>query len=775
MNLRYFILIFLLFSVSVFAQNPKKLYKNGNKLIETNQFEEAIFQYSKAIDINSQYSDAYIARAKAYEKTDKLELAAKDYAKAAELNPKIVDYYFLAGKTYYKIKDYNNALKYLSETVILDKNHFQAYQYKSFAHIKLGQYKNAIVTIDNALDIKPSFLGYYAKAIAYDSLQSYPLAIENYKKAIELKPESRKAYFAITKVYTKSGNFQKALEYANISVRKFPNAPEVYKNRSVVYYNLGQYPNAINDLSKLETLTNDPQQILFIRGIYYFKYKLFQNAKSDFTQFIALSHDNYYALYWRARCNEEILENSAAAKDYKTYIYLCKQNNNTATTNYKDAEKRLYKLNKEDVSPVIIIDTPQIIKPDYIAVVNNAKVITIAGKINDKSDIEYLKINNEDVKLNNNKFLYTINIEDVALITITASDVYHNTTVAEYKIAYVEDTPPVVNILSPYADDNNEIYLNSNDNNLFVEGFVKDNSKIKDIFIDSVRATFNNTELNPHFTASVNIKNRNTITVKVVDLYNNTTVAVYTLNKEGILISKNNPMGKTWVVFIENSNYNTLASLEGPQKDVNLIKSTFSEYEIHNFIHKKDMTKEEMNHFFSIELRDLVKKNNVNSLVIWYAGHGKYINKTGYWIPVDAKRDDEFSYFSINALKADIQIFNSFLTHILVVTDACESGSAFYLATRSANKQPECDDANATQFKSAQVFSSTGYELAADNSMFTRIFAKTLQYNENACIPIETIVNKVTETMAQEQKQKPKFGKIKGLDDENGTFFFIKK
>jgi tetratricopeptide (TPR) repeat protein len=775
MNLKYLILIFLLFSVSIFAQNPKKLYKNGNKLIETNQFEEAIFQYSKAVDINPQYSEAYIARAEAYKKINRIDLAAKDYAKAAELNPNIVDYYFLAGKAYYKIKDYDNALKYLSETVILDKNYFQAYQYKSFAHIKSKQYKEAVVSINKALDIKPSFLGYYAKAIAYDSLKSYPLAIDNYKKALELKPESRKAYFALTKVYIKSNNFQKALELANITVRKFPNAPESYKNRSKVYYHLSKYPNAINDLSKLETLINDQQQILFKRGIYYFKYKQFQNAKSDFTQFIALSHDNYYALYWRARCNEAIFEQNDAVKDYKTFIYLSEQNNAITTNNYKDAVNRLYKLNKENNPPVIVIDTPKIIKPNYLTVINNADVITIKGKVNDKSKIEYLKINGENVVLNDNNFSYDINISNLALVTVTASDVYNNTAVAEYKLANIENTPPVVNILSPYADDDNEIYLNSSDNNLFVEGFIKDNSKIKGVFIDSVRATFNNTENNPHFTASVNIKNKKIITVKVTDIYNNTTTAVYTLNREGILISENNPMGKTWFVFIENSNYNTLASLDGPQKDVNLIKSTLSEYEIHNFIHKKNMTKEEMNHFFSIELRDLVKKNNINSLVIWYAGHGKYINKTGYWIPVDAKQDDEFSYFSINTLKAEIQTFNSFLTHILVVTDACESGNAFYLATRSINKHPKCNDAQATQFKSAQVFSSTGYELAADNSMFTRIFAKTLQYNENTCIPIENIVNKVTETMAQEQKQKPKFGKIKGLDDENGTFFFIRK
>ena len=67
-------------------------------------------------------------------------------------------------------------------------------------------------------------------------------------------------------------------------------------------------------------------------------------------------------------------------------------------------------------------------------------------------------------------------------------------------------------------------------------------------------------------------------------------------------------------------------------------------------INKKNMSKKQLERFFSIELRDLVRSNRVNSLLVWYAGHGKFINETGYWVPTDAKRDDEFTYFNINNL-----------------------------------------------------------------------------------------------------------------------------
>ena len=47
--------------------------------------------------------------------------------------------------------------------------------------------------------------------------------------------------------------------------------------------------------------------------------------------------------------------------------------------------------------------------------------------------------------------------------------------------------------------------------------------------------------------------------------------------------------------------------------------------------------------------------------------------------------------------------------------------------------------------------------------------------NKNACIPIETVVKSVTAAVATAKGQKPKFGKIQGLEDMNGTFFFITK
>ena len=187
------------------------------------------------------------------------------------------------------------------------------------------------------------------------------------------------------------------------------------------------------------------------------------------------------------------------------------------------------------------------------------------------------------------------------------------------------------------------------------------------------------------------------------------------------------------------------------------------------------MSKQDLERFFAIELRDLIRSNRVNSVLVWYAGHGKYINETGYWIPTDANRDDEFTYFNVNALKASMQSYPDFVNHTLVITDACESGASFYQAMRSEPVVRDCNDWEATRFKSSQVFTSAGYELAVDDSQFTRTFANVLANSPDNCVPIESIVLKVTSAVVNTNQQKPLFGKIAGLEDEDGTFFFIPK
>jgi hypothetical protein len=261
----------------------------------------------------------------------------------------------------------------------------------------------------------------------------------------------------------------------------------------------------------------------------------------------------------------------------------------------------------------------------------------------------------------------------------------------------------------------------------------------------------------------------------VKDVYGNEQQKSYYINRKANENLLQNPMGTTWVVFIENSNYASYSSLEGPKKDLEKIKKAFVPYKIDNFIVKSDLTKEQMEKFFAIELRNLLRISQVNSLIIWYAGHGKFINENGYWIPVNASRTDEYTYFQITNLKGYISTYK-FLKHVLVVSDACETGAAFCENNINNIKDPgDCFKSKASQKRSAQVFTSSNTESSADESVFADSFANVLSGNTESCISIEKLVKKVGESVQKIQNQKPTFGIIPGITDENGSFYFMRK
>lgn len=772
------IVMILLVCIPVMSQSPKKLFGNAEKLLKENKVDEAIEQLNLAIQGDEKFLDAYLLRASALEKTAKFDLAVKDYEKSTQLDAKSPDNFYNTGRLYFKLEDYKTALRFLNEAFFLDSKHQAALQYKIFTLIKLSDFQNAIVDCNKAIALnKKNHVIFYSKGVALDSLNDYNNAEQEYQNAINLNAEYVKAYNALVRVKLKKGNIEEAFALANKAVEKFPNDVDVYLTRSIIYRQRTDYGNAINDLTKALNIQPDDKEILLTRGQYYGKFNQYQNAVSDFSRLITLDPASYKAYLWRASANEELMKTPEAIADYEKFMALTTGNNSQNITR-NDVEKKLFELKRENQPPQITF-TDSIVGKDKIYLRRDAGNFKLSGIISDASNIKLLKVNDKVTQPGKNeKGQYTFNLDitiDTKDVAVEAIDVYDNIAVARYSVFPVEIDAPMVSFITPFATDNGIIYLNSADPQLYFEGVIADESPIKSLTIDGQPVAFQTDKINPTFSGTMNMQDKQSITIVATDIYRNTSSKTYQLNREAVNISQNNPMGKTWVVFIENSNYESFASIEGPTKDVVSMKTALANYQIHNIIHKKDMNKKDMEKFFSLELRDLVRANNVNSLLVWYAGHGKFINETGYWIPVDAKRDDEFTYFPINSLKAGMQAYSKYITHVLVVTDACESGPSFYQAMRSAPTEKQCGDWNAAKFKSSQVFSSAGYELASDDSKFTKTFAKSLQFNSNTCIPIETIVIKVTEAVGQVGKQRPQFGKIQGFEDEDGTFFFMKK
>ncbi len=772
------LIVSLLLSMNVKGQSAKRHYKAGEDFIESKKFEFAIDEFTKAIEIDPDYTKAYIERGKLYDKAGNKDAAIEDFSKAVVFEPKNKELFYFLGKCYNEAGKYNLALGALNRASKLAKRELLPYQEKIKTLLALERFERAREVADTALVIKDNSLNNYYMGVISVKLEEFDKAEKFFNKSISKSRYFVAARLDLADLCRNREQLDKAMIHCNYVLNLDKRNIRAYHIRSDLYVKELEYPNGINDISRIIILDTDNPKWYALRGSYYQQFNQHLNAVNDYSVAISLDKENPDYYFSRARSYEHSMNFASAAKDYETITQLSEYN--VDAKKLLDATKaRLFEINRENDKPEIIIVDPEPKSGTILELPGDKETVLLKGKVWDESDLEYLKINDKDVRFdkkdNHYEFITDVDIRGFDELVITALDVYDNKQTGIFPIKRTEVNPPQVKIIAPYASDNNLIYLESNDPTLYIEGQITDESHIRSIFIEGVTASYRMDVENPKFSANIDIMNKNRFTVVAEDMFGNRTEKEFTLNREAAMLAQDNPMGKTWVVFIENSKYEVFASLEGPVKDISLMKASFAKYQIHNIITKQNMTKEELEKFFSIELRDLLRSNRVNSLLVWYAGHGKFVNETGYWIPVDAQRDDEFTYYNINTLKAAMQSYSSSLTHTLVVTDACESGPTFYQAMRSTPKARSCDDWTATRFKSSQVFSSAGYELAVDNSQFTRTFANSLANNPNACIPIEKIVSQVTIAVIKNNQQRPKFGKIAGLEDENGTFFFILK
>jgi tetratricopeptide (TPR) repeat protein len=766
----------VIFSVNIFGQNARKYYKAGTDFVENVKYEDAIVQFTNAIGLDPSNPDYYYERGQTYEKLLKLSEASGDYEKVIVFAPRNVDAMIRLGAICNKTGNFAEALKLLNHASNLERRNAKIYQEKVLTLIGLEKYDQALEVSDTAIILKDIPMDYYYRGVIYRKLNNDLLAKEELEKSISEDKKLVEPRLALAELLI-SSDTQEAMNQCNEVIKNNLRNTDAYFMRSRVFKQNLDYPNAINDISKNILIDPSNASFYFIRGSYYQEFNQHTNAINDFSKYISLKAEDPDAYFSRARSYEEIMSFDKAMEDYNK-ITVLSEFDVKARKMLKAAQIRLYELNREKVSPEISVVSPSPVN-NAVEIRGDKEAILITGKITDKSKIKSFIINNDTVRITGKngqyEFLSNINVKGLDKITLIALDDYDNEKVLNYSLIRTEINPPKFSIIAPFTSEDGQVFLDSPTPNIAIQGKVEDQSQIKSITIGDVSASYRRDELNPGFTATLDISNISKFTVVVEDIYGNRSESEFRFNREGAVIAESNPMGRTWAVFIENSSYETFASLDGPIKDVSTIQRALANYQIHNIFHKKDMTKAEMEKYFNIELRDLVRNNQVKSLLVWYAGHGKFINDIGYWIPVDAKRDDEFTYFNINALKAGLQSYTDVIVHTLVISDACESGPGFYTAMRASGDEPKCDNTIVAGAKSAQVFSSAGYELAVDNSKFTATFANTLINNKNACIPIETIVKFVTAAVSTDKGQKPKFGKIQGLDDMNGTFFFIAK
>jgi tetratricopeptide (TPR) repeat protein len=767
----------------------------ARSLKDLQKFEEAINLYSIKINQSPAAGESYLERAFCLEKLNRYDEAIKDYQIYVALNPNSIEARKKILIDYLMIENYGFA----NEAFVTLTNEINkltsAYQKSAIEKIQAGNIEGASKDINLAIDNnKNDEQSWFLKGIIMDSLHNYQAAAQHYIKAISCMFASReykeakdrkhyKSYFINLAVsQRKLMANDEAMKNINTALTYDDSDAVIYRERAILYAEKNEIANAENDFNKAISLDNRDAKTFYERGNFKKENSKIQDAVGDYTNAILLNDKFKEAYVQRAWCYEHLNKFTEAKKEFARVKELG-YDKKLIDEKMQTIKTKEYEYNKETNNPEIELTAKNTTaEANTIRIAKSKKESVIKGIAKDQSEIKSITIDGVDAKFdtqtNNPSFSANVPIENKETLKLQVTDVYNNTSSKTIKIERTEDTPPKIFLTTPYINLTKEIIPEDpKQKSIYLEGKIEDESLIGSISINGKKIEFNGENTNPTFNYTLDIEKIDSLVIVAVDIYENSKQIFLNINRKLAEEEATNPMGRTLIVLVENSNYQNLSALEGTSKDVSLLKSSFANYNISKIIHKQNMNKAQMEKFFAIELRDMINKGNVKSLMIWYAGHGKYVNETGYWVPVDANKTDEFTYFPVTNLKGYLSRYK--LDHTLIVSDACEAGTSFYLAMRGETKPLSCSDWEKVKLKSAQVLTSSDREGALDNSTFAKTFSNVLKYAPDHCISIDKITEKVTSTAATSQpaaqRQKPKFGIISGLEHQDGTFFFVKK
>jgi len=310
------------------------------------------------------------------------------------------------------------------------------------------------------------------------------------------------------------------------------------------------YPNAINDLSQALLLATPAQknEVYVLRGQYYHEFGQEQAAINDFTQVILVENNNFEALYSRAGAYEASLKYEEAISDYEALLKMSPYDDH-ARELLSAASLRLYELNKETNTPKLVFIEPDNVDQNKVPIPKNLLEALVHIQVEDASKIAMIQVNGENIaydkEVMNPEFKFRVYPKEQSSFEVVVEDVYANRAVLDYKIVATEIDSPLIRIFAPYASDDGEIYLDNNEPTLYIEGKIEDDSRIISILIDGATASYIVDDINPNFSATLNIANKAGITIKAVDSYGNVTTQKFRFNREGAIIAASNPMGKT--------------------------------------------------------------------------------------------------------------------------------------------------------------------------------------------------------------------------------------
>ncbi|MBK8609204.1 MAG: tetratricopeptide repeat protein [Chitinophagaceae bacterium] len=283
------------FLISVSAQTAGDLIEMGNSKYSNKDYEGALADYDKAVELDANNIFAYYNRGNVKNRLKNYDGAIADYSKAIEINPEYFKAYLSRGNARYNQQKMDEA-----------KTDY-----------------NVVIAKDSA-----NKTAYYQRGNINYSQKNFTEAKADYSKTIELDPLYPNAYFSRAVLNAEQNDNAGALADYGKVIELDPNYSNARFNRAILLLQVSKYEEALVDFDKLIAL--EPQKVngYYNRANTKLLLKDIDGAKADYTKTIEIDPRFLNGWIGRAAIKRSQKDLLGATADYNKVIEIDSRNIN---------------------------------------------------------------------------------------------------------------------------------------------------------------------------------------------------------------------------------------------------------------------------------------------------------------------------------------------------------------------------------------------------------------------------------------------------------------
>lgn len=177
------------------APNSARAHDNlGLAYIERKEYEMALAEFKKTLELNPRYYLAYYNAGVVYQLKGELDLARYSYEECIRLNPRYFRAYYNLGIVYRKFGETGKAVSMYEKAISIDPRHPFVYNNLGVAFMAMEDMERAEEAFKKAIEVDPSYVkSYYNLGNIYYRTGRYRLAREAYRSALRIEPTYKEA------------------------------------------------------------------------------------------------------------------------------------------------------------------------------------------------------------------------------------------------------------------------------------------------------------------------------------------------------------------------------------------------------------------------------------------------------------------------------------------------------------------------------------------------------------------------------------------------------